>query len=39
METISSFIGKKFDSKPVYGDSDKSRINSYEDKIDINFQG
>ena len=32
----------KFDSEPVYGDNDqniKTKIKSYEDKINTNFQG
>ena len=32
----------KFDSKPVYGDCDKyikTKIKSYGDKINTNFQG
>ena len=32
----------EFDSEPVYGDNDKyikTNINSYEDKVNKNFQG
>ena len=39
---ISSLIDKKFDSKPVYGDSDKyikTKIKLYEGNVDTNFQG
>ena len=39
---ISSLINKEFDSEPVYGDSDKyikTKIKSYGDKINTNFQG
>ena len=38
----SSFIGKKSDSKPVNDDNDKyikTKIKSYGDKINTNFQG
>ena len=37
----SSFIGKKFDSEPFYGDNDKyikTKIKSYGDKRNPNFQ-
>ena len=39
---ISSLIDKKFDSEPVYGDSDKyikPDVKSYLDNVDTNFQG
>ena len=39
---VSSLIEKKFGSEPVYGDSDKyikTKIKSYRDKINTNFQG
>ena len=39
---ISSLIGKKFDSVPVYGDNDKyikTKIKSYGDRVIKNFQG
>ena len=39
---ITSFVGKKFDSKPVYGDNDKyikAKIRIYRDKVNTNFQG
>ena len=39
---ISSSIGKECDSEPVYGDNDKyinTKIKSYGDKINTNFQG
>ena len=42
MGRVSSLINKKFDSVPVYGDSDtytKTKIKSYGDKINTNFQG
>ena len=32
----------KFDSEPIYGDNDKyikTKIKTYEDKINTNFQG
>ena len=35
-------MNKKFDSEPVYGDNDKyikTKIKSYGDKINTNFQG
>ena len=38
---IISFVGKKFDSKPVYGDNDKyikAQIRIYGDKVNTNFQ-
>ena len=38
----SSLIGKEFDGEPIYGDNDKyikTKIKSYEDKVNINFQG
>ena len=41
-EKISSLIDKNFDSEPVYGGNDKyitTKINSYGDKINTNFQG
>ena len=39
---ISSLNNKEFDSESIYGDSDKyikTKIKSYGDKIDTNFQG
>ena len=39
---ISSLMNKEFDSEPVYGDNDKyikTKIKSYGDKINTNFQG
>ena len=39
---ISSLMNKEFDSGPVYGDNDKyikTKIKSYGDKINTNFQG
>ena len=39
---FSSSIGKECDSEPVYGDNDKyinTKIKSYGDKINTNFQG
>ena len=41
-EKISSLVGKEFDSKPVYGDSDKyikTKIKSCRDNVNTNFQG
>ena len=41
-EKISSLINKEFDSEPVYSNSDKcikTKIKSYGDKINTNFQG
>ena len=41
-EKISSVIGKRFDSEPVYGDNDKyikTKIKSYGDRVITNFQG
>ena len=41
-EKISSLMNKEFDSEPVYGDRDKyvkTKINSYGDEINTNFQG
>ena len=35
-------MNTEFDSKPAYGDNDKyikTKINSYGDKINTNFQG
>ena len=35
-------MNKEFDSEPVYGDRDKyvkTKINSYGDEINTNFQG
>ena len=40
-EKISSLVGKEFDSKPVYGDSDKyikTKIKSCRDNVNTNFQ-
>ena len=42
MGKISNLMNIKFDSEPVYGDNDKyikTKIKSYEDKINTNFQG
>ena len=39
---VSSLIGKEFKSVPVYCDSDKyikTKIKSYGDKVNTNFQG
>ena len=39
---VSSLIGKEFNSGIFYGDSDKNiktKIKTYEDKINTNFQG
>ena len=39
---VSSLLGKEFDSKSVYGDSDKyikTKRRSYGDKINTTFQG
>ena len=41
-EKISGLVGKEFDSKPVYGDSDKdikTKIKSYRGNVNTNFQG
>ena len=41
-EKNSGLMNKEFDSEPVYGDSDKyieTKIKSYADKINTNFQG
>ena len=41
-ERVSNLINIKFDSEPVYGDNDKyikTKINSYGDKVNTNFQG
>ena len=41
-ERVSSLMDIEFDSEPVYGDNDKyikTKINSYGDKINTNFQG
>ena len=41
-EKISSLIGQKFDSEPVFGDNDKyikTKIKSYGDRMITNFQG
>ena len=41
-EKVSSLMNIKFDSEPVYSDNDKyikTKINSYGDKINTNFQG
>ena len=41
-ERVSSLMNIEFDSKPAYGDNDKyikTKINSYGDKINTNFQG
>ena len=40
-ERVSSLMNIKFDSEPLYGDNKKymkTAINSYGDKININFQ-
>ena len=39
---IISLMSEEFDSDPVYGDNDeyiKTKIKSYGDQININFQG
>ena len=39
---VGSLMNIKFDSEPVYGDNDKyikTKINSYGDRINTNFQG
>ena len=39
---VSSLMNTEFDSEPVYGDNDKyikTKIKSYGDKINTNFQG
>ena len=41
-ERVSTLMKTKFDSQPVYGDSDKyieANIKSYGDKTNVNFQG
>ena len=41
-EEISILMNKKFDIEPIFGDSDKyikTKIKSYGDKINTNFQG
>ena len=41
-ERVSSLMNIEFDSEPVYGDNDKyikTKIKSYGDKINTNFQG
>ena len=41
-ETVSSSMNMKCDNEPVYSDNDKyikTKINSYEDKVNENFQG
>ena len=41
-ERVSSLMNIKFDIEPVYGDNDKyikTKIKSYGDKINTNFQG
>ena len=41
-ERASILISIEFDSEPVYGDNDKyikTKINSYGDKVNTNFQG
>ena len=41
-ERVSSLMNIEFDSEPVYGDNDKyikTKIKSYEDKVNTNFQG
>ena len=41
-EKISSVVGKKFGSEPLYGDSDKyikAKIKTYRDEVKTNFQG
>ena len=42
MEKVSSLMNIEFDSHPVYGDNDnyiKTKIKSYSDKVNTNFQG
>ena len=39
---VSNLMYKNFDSEPIYGDNDKfikTKIKTYEDKINTNFQG
>ena len=41
-EKVSSLMNIEFDSHPVYGDNDnyiKTKIKSYSDKVNTNFQG
>ena len=41
-EKVEELLNVKFESKPVYGDDDKyikTKINSYKDKVNTNFQG
>ena len=41
-ERVSSLMNIIFDSEPVYGDNDKyikTKIKSYGDKVNTNFQG
>ena len=41
-ETVSNLLSIKFDSEPVYSDNDKyikTKIKSYGDKTNTNFQG
>ena len=40
--TISRLLGIKFDSEPVYGDTNsyiKTKVNMYGNKVNTNFQG
>ena len=40
--TIKGFLGIKFDSEPVYGDTDsyiKAKVKMYDSKVNSNFQG
>ena len=42
MEKISSLVGKKNYSEPLYGDNDKyikTKIKLYEGSLNTNFQG
>ena len=39
---VRNLLNVKFDSEPVYGDTDKqikTKIKIYEDKVNTNFQG
>ena len=41
-ERVCNLVNIKFDNEPVYGDNDKyikTKIKSYEGKINTNFQG
>ena len=41
-EKVEELLNVKFESKPVYGEDDKyikTKIKSYKDKVNTNFQG